>query len=160
MNFLKIFTLSFLTLILMSASTAFAKKDPLPQITEDGLHLVPDSKLAIVYVEPGADLVPYTRVKLLDAFVSFKKNWERGQRSGSAMPGRVSDKDMERIKTRMSEEFRTVFTKVLEEGGYPVVDETGDDVLLIRPAIVDLNPNAPDLSSAGMSGPTPILRAT
>jgi len=152
MTFLKILTLSFLTLILMSAGPAFAKKNqPLPQINEDGLHLVPDSKLAIVYAEPGADLVPYTKVKLLDAFVSFKKNWARNQSSGSGLPGRVSNKDMERIKTRMSEEFRTVFTKVLEEGGYPVVDETGDDVLLIRPAIVDLNPNAPDLSTAGMS---------
>ena len=88
MTFLKTLTLCFLTLILTSTGTAFAKKDPpLPQITEDGLHLVPDSKMAIVYVEPGADLVPYTKVKLLDAFVSFKKNWERSQSSGSAMPG-------------------------------------------------------------------------
>ena len=37
-------------------------------------------------------------------------------------------------------------TEVLEEGGYPVVEEAGDDVLLIRPAIVDLNPTAPDTS--------------
>jgi hypothetical protein len=51
----------------------------------------------------------------------------------------------------MSEEFRVVFTEVLEDGGYPVVEEAGDDVLLIRPAIVDLNPNAPDINRAGMT---------
>lgn len=151
MRLLKVLTLSFLSLTLMSAGTALAKKkQPLPQITEDGLHLVPDSKLAIVYAEPGADLVPYTRVKLLDAFVSFKKNWDRDH-SATGTRMRVSSKDMERITTTMSNEFREVFTKVLEDGGYPVVDEVGDDVLLVRPAIVDLNPNAPDLSTAGMS---------
>ena len=146
-------TLTFcLALLLLGAGPAFAKKNqPLPQITEDGLHLVPDTKLAVVYAEPGADLVPYKRVKLLDAYVSFKKNWARNQSSGSGLPGRVSNKDMERIKTTMAEEFHKVFTKVLEDGGYPVVDEVGEDVLIVRPAIVDLNPNAPDIASSGMS---------
>ena len=62
---------------------------------------------------------------------------------------RVSSRDMERITTTMSTEFREVFSKVLEDGGFPVVDEVGEDVLLIRPAIVDLNPLAPDLHQAG-----------
>ncbi|MEJ2385050.1 MAG: DUF3313 family protein [Xanthomonadales bacterium] len=139
-----------LALALVAAPTALARKDPLPEVTEDGLHLVPDSKMAIVYVEPGADLEPYRRVKLLDAYVAFKKNWERDHRSAGTLL-RVSPSDMNRIKDRMSAEFRDVFTRVLEEGGYPVVEESGADVLLVRPAIVDLNPNAPDIPQAGMS---------
>ena len=150
MAVLKILASICVAIVLSTPCPAQAKKQSLPEVTEDGLHLVPDSKLAIVYVEPGADLEPYRRVKLLDAYVAFKKNWDRDQRSAGTMI-RVSPRDMDRIKDRMSEEFRAVFTKALEEGGYPVVEETGDDVLLIRPAIVDLNPNAPDIPQAGMT---------
>ena len=80
----------------------------------DGLHLVPDSKLAIVYAKPGADLSPYNRIQLLDAYVAFKKNWERDQRSGSASTFRVSSRDVEKIKNSLSEEFQTVFKDALE----------------------------------------------
>jgi hypothetical protein len=138
--------------LLMLVSTALqAKKEELPEVTVEGLHRVPDSKLAVVYVDPGAELGPYERVKLLDAYVAFRKNWERDQRRSAVSRTGVSEADMERIKTRMADEFRAVFTDVLESGGFPVVEETGEDVLLVRPAIVNLDPNAPDLRSAGRS---------
>jgi hypothetical protein len=138
--------------LLMLVSTALqAKKEELPEVTVEGLHRVPDSKLAVVYVDPGAELRPYERVKLLDAYVAFRKNWERDQRRSAVSRTGVSEADMERIKTRMADEFRAVFTDVLESGGFPVVEETGEDVLLVRPAVVNLDPNAPDLRSAGRS---------
>ena len=150
MKSLKIQAVIYLAIVLACPGPVLAEKQPLPEVTEDGLHLVPDSRMAIVYAEPGADLATYRRVKLLDAYVAFKKNWERDQRStGSRIA--ISSSDMNRIKNRMSEEFRVVFTEVLEDGGYPVVEEAGDDVLLIRPAIVDLNPNAPDINRVGMT---------
>jgi hypothetical protein len=145
MTFLNIPAAMCLAVALAGPGMAQAAKQSLPEVTEEGLHLVPDSKLAVVYAEPGADLVPYRRVKLLDAYVAFKKTWARDQRSTGTRI-QISSGDMNRIKNRMSEEFRVVFTEVLEEGGYPVVEEAGDDVLLIRPAIVDLNPTAPDTS--------------
>jgi hypothetical protein len=145
MTFLNIPAAMCLAVALAGPGMAQAAKQSLPEVTEEGLHLVPDSKLAVVYAEPGADLAPYRRVKLLDAYVAFKKTWARDQRSTGTRI-QISSGDMNRIKNRMSEEFRVVFTEVLEEGGYPVVEEAGDDVLLIRPAIVDLNPTAPDTS--------------
>ena len=134
---------------LLAATPLWAKKQELPEVTEDGLHRVHDSKAAIVYAEPGASLAPYQRIKLLDAYVAFKKNWERDQRSASADPLRLSSKDIERIKNNLASEFNSVFTEVLNEGGFPVVDEAGDDVLLLRPAIINLDVNAPDTMSAG-----------
>lgn len=121
----------------------------LPAITPEGLHLVPNSRMAIVYADPEADLAPYKRVKLLDAHVAFKKNWQRDQQRSSVTRSRPNAQDMERIKSALADEFRNVFTKVLEEGGYPVVDEVGDDVLLIRPAIINLDVNAPDIPQPG-----------
>jgi hypothetical protein len=130
---------------------ALAKKQELPEVNEDGLHLVKDSKLAVVYAEPGADLAPYNRVKILEPYVAFKKNWARDQRRNSAQRLRVSSTDMEKIKKSLAKEFETIFTDALKNGGYAVVEEAADDVLLIRPAIINLDVNAPDTPTAGRS---------
>jgi len=139
-----------LTLLLVAAPV-LAKKEELPEVTEDGLHRVPDSRMAIVYAKPGADLSGYESVQLLEAYVAFKKNWEREQRTKSADPLRVTSKDIEEIKGKLAEELHVVFKEVLEGGGYPVVDQAGDTVLLVRPAIINLDVNAPDTMSAGRS---------
>jgi hypothetical protein len=137
--------------LIMAASPLSAKKQELPEVTEDGLHRVPDSKLAIVYAEPGADLAGYQKVQLLDAYVAFKKNWERDQRSRSANKLSVTSKDVEKIKNKLAEEFHAVFKQVLEDGNYSLVEEAGDDVLTVRPAIINLDVTAPDVPHAGRS---------
>jgi hypothetical protein len=113
----------------------------------ENLEPVPGAKAAIVEIDPRADFSVYKRVRLLDAFVAFKKGWERNQtRSGSRM--RISNSDIEQIKSDVAVLFNEVFTETLEaDDGYPVVDENGDDVLLIRPAIIDLDVVAPDTNS-------------
>lgn len=136
-------------LMALSASVSANKDQELPDVTEDGLHRVQDSKMALVYADPEADLSGYTKVQLLDAYVAFRKNWERDQRSRSADPLRLTSNDVKRIKDDLSNEFRAVFTGVLEEGGYQVVDAAEDDVLLIRPAIINLDVTAPETRSAG-----------
>ncbi len=65
--------------------------------------------------------------------------------------GRVTDQDMQKIKTEVAEGFQEVFTKELDKAGYTVVDTTGADVLLIRPAIINLEVTAPDVMSPGIS---------
>jgi len=136
-----------------TAGTAIAKKDELPEVTEDGLHRVSDSKMAIVYAEPGAHLAQYQRIMLLEANVAFKKNWARDQSRGSAnkLGAGVNSRDIEKIKNNLSQEFDAVFRKTLEDGGYEVVDQAAEDVLLVRPAIINLDVNAPDTMSAGRS---------
>jgi hypothetical protein len=139
-------------LVLTIVSTlALAKQQELPEVTEDGLHRVPDSRMAIVYAKPGATLSGYQSIQLLDAYVAFKKNWERDQRSSSADPLRLSSKDIEKIKSNLAQELHAVFKEVLEAGGYTVVEQAGDNVLLLRPAIINLDVNAPDTMSAGRS---------
>ena len=140
-----------LAVSLLTAPSLFAKSQELPEVTEDGLHRVPDSKMAIVYAEPGAELTEYKRVRLLEAEVAFKKNWARDQRNRSADKLRITSTDIDRIKNSLSAEFQTVFRQTLEEGGYEVVDENAEDVLLVRPAIINLDVNAPDTPRAGRS---------
>ena len=44
-----------------------------------------------------------------------------------------------------------MFSETLEDGGYELVLETGDDVLLIRPAIIGLDVVSPDTSASNTS---------
>ena len=137
--------------LVMFATIAVAKTD-FPAVSHDGLHLMPDTKLRAVYMKPGADLSQYDRVSLLDAYVAFRKNWQRDHNDDEPFDMRVSDKDMKEIRDRVSKEFAKEFTKVLStEGGHQVVKDAGDGVLILRPAIINLDVTAPDLMTAGMS---------
>lgn len=133
---------------LVLPATALAK-DELPQQTEDGLVLQKGQAARILYVRPGVDFSRYKRIALLDCPVAFRKDWQRDHDTGAS---RVSPKEMEAMKTWLSAEFRKVFTDELQnKGGYAMVTEGGEDVLVLRPAIVDLDVTAPDTMSAGRS---------
>ncbi len=134
----------------MLAGPAMAK-DELPEVTVDGLVRIDSSEWGAVYAEPGADLSGYDQVIILEPAVSFKKNWQRDYNRVSRS-ARVSEQDMQKIRERMAKEFGEVFSEVIAgDDGYPVVDEAGPTVLILRPAIVDLDPTAPDNIGVGRS---------
>ena len=118
-----------------------------PDISFDGLVLEPDSEIALLYVKPGADFSGYNHFKMLDAYVAFKKNWQRNTRVAGR---RVSNKDMEKIKVEAAVLLHESFRKELDEiGGYTFVEEPGDNVMILRPALIDLEITAPDIPVAG-----------
>jgi hypothetical protein len=126
-----------------------AKQADLPAVSHDGLELREGKAAAVVYVRPGVDFSGYRRFAILDCPVAFKKDWEREHKSGAM---RVSQKDMDEIKTGLSAEFLKVFTDELQnKGGYQIVTAGAEDVLILRPAIIDLDVSAPDKMSAGRS---------
>lgn len=140
--------LSALLALLVSAGSLAA--EPLPQVDKDGLQLRPSPEGAVVYVRPGAKFDQYRRVAILDCYVEFAKNWERDYNADH--PGhRITSADTDRIKSELSAQFKKVFTQELEKnGGYQVVDGAAPDVLILRPAILNLKITAPDLMSPGM----------
>jgi hypothetical protein len=140
-----------LAIVLCTVAFTLTAKEKLPETTKDGLVLQHDTKLGAVYVKPGATLTDYNQVKILDCYVAFQKNWQRNYNDDQmGLQGRVSDQDMESMKTKLAEGFKDVFTKELDKAGYTVVDTTGADVLLIRPAIINLEVTSPDVMTAGM----------
>ena len=130
-----------------------AADDELPEFTHDGLQRVINSNAAIAYIKPDADFSGYDRVMILDCYVAFKKDWQRDfNQKNRSMSGRITDKDMERMKNDMAESFREVFVEELTQNdGYELTDEPAGDVLLIRPAIIDLEATAPETRTAGRS---------
>ena len=143
--------IAIITLVsVLAAGSTFAakkKKEEPPQVTHDGLELLPDTEVALAYVKPGAEFGGYERIMILDTYVAFRKNWVVEQNRNSV--NRVGSRDVERMKMELAELFREVFVEELSgDGGYPVVETADTDVLLLRPAIIDLDVTAPDLKSA------------
>jgi len=122
-------------------------REATPPVTVDGLHLVPDTRLGLVYAEPGADLASYKQLLLMDAQVAFKKNWRRD--INQDLPFHVTNADMQRIKSEVSVLFREIFTGELESAGFTLVSEQGPYTMIIRPAILDLNITSPDTPRGG-----------
>ena len=138
--------------LLMALSPVFAQKQEPPQETHDGLTLVADRLVAAAYVDRKADFSVYDKIMLLDCYVAFKKDWEKDQARSSASHIRISSSDMEKIKADVAKLFREVFTEKLDgNDAYKIVEAAGDDVLLVRPAIIDLDITAPDTTTGGRS---------
>ena len=138
--------------VMAFSSAALAEKQQLPEMSSDGLQLVKKSKVRIAYMKPGVSLEKYDKVKILDCYVEFAKDWQRDYNMNEiGIDGRVTNKDVQEISQRLATEFNAEFTKVLEKKGYPVVDTVGPDVLLLRPALVNVEITAPDLMTPGMS---------
>jgi hypothetical protein len=144
-------TAMFFTLVLVFATPPVAFAEDATTSLFSNLAPVEGASVAMAYIDPEADFSAYKRIKMLDTFVAFESGWLRNQRRGSRS-NRVSANDMERIKTDVSTMFNEVLAAQLEaDDGFEIVDETGDDVLLIRAAIIDLDVTAPDTMSAGRS---------
>ena len=135
-----------LVLGLLACLPASAREKTAPAIV-DGLHLVPDTQLGLVYAEPDADLSVYKQLLLIDAQVAFKKNWQR--EINQDKPYHVTAEDMQKIREEVSALFREIFTRELQSAGFVLVSQQSPDTMIIRPAILDLNVNSPDNPRGG-----------
>jgi hypothetical protein len=149
-------TITIKPVLLLSLSIAFLSAcATVPEQTHDGLTLVPGSKFDQVYKKSGADLSSYQEFGLESCEVAFKKNWQRNQNQNRVdLSNRVTQQDVDRIKDSLSascdEKFREA---LLESPAYPLVENfsDGEAVLILRPSIINLDVNAPDVRSTGMS---------
>lgn len=146
----KLVTVACAGLALLSFTAFAADKEAAPQVSHDGLQLVKQTKSQLVYVKPGASLAPYNKFAILDCYVEFAKNWQRDYNSDQlGLSGRVNDDDIKRMKDGLAAEFKKVFTRELQtKGGYQIVTTAGPDVLVLRPALINVQVTAPDIMSA------------
>jgi len=144
-------TLLAILAIILSASVARAADGSASGDTsawsEGGLQKLDMKSMDVVYARPGASLAEYHKVLLQPIQISFRRDWEKRQLPGSRM--RISAKDSQHIKDRLSKLVREQLTKELAAGGYELTDTAGDDVLEVQMAIVDLYVTAPKVAGAG-----------
>jgi hypothetical protein len=139
-------------LTITSAPVVLAKDAP-PEVSQDGLHLKKQTKYRLVYVRPDATFTQYRRVAILDCAIEFSKTWlndyNRSQRDPSR---RIRDSDLEQAKADLSAAFKKIFTEEISgKGGYQISEGAAPDVLVLRPALINIQVNAPDLMTPGRS---------
>ncbi|MBK7145844.1 MAG: DUF3313 family protein [Xanthomonadales bacterium] len=137
-------------LVLCLAAFPASARDRFAQNTEDGLARVEHRRIDALYERPGAALAQYRKVAVQDCSVSFRKNWLRDQNRDRPLTLRVDQRDMDRIGTRLATACRDIFSKALADAGLEVVTDAGADVLVLQPAIVDLDLYVPDVDSPGL----------
>jgi len=150
--------LTLLVPMLLAGASAVADGEQ-KSLSHDGLALAKQSRHTRLWTRPGATLAPYRRVELLDCAIAFRKDWQRDQNEDrESLGAQVTKRDMDRIEQQLAKDFRRVFTTELEKrGGYDVIDagekatEGAKDVLLLRPAIIDLDVGSPEVMDAEMS---------
>jgi hypothetical protein len=99
---------------LLSCTTGMARQKNAPAIV-DGMHLVPDTRLGLVYMDPEAGLAVYKKLLLMGAQVAFRKNWQRD--TNQSKPFHVTAADMRRIKPEVAALFREIFARELAFAG-------------------------------------------
>jgi hypothetical protein len=131
-------------LSIMTAAHAASGKVP----TEwDGLVRVEHKQLDHVYLLPKVSFAGYKRIRLAPVEVSFDSTWPNQGRSKD----KPSAADMDRVRSMIADEFNKVLREELTKGGYTIVDENADDVLLVKPNIANLYITAPVKATAGPS---------
>jgi hypothetical protein len=104
---------------------------------DDGLVLVPSSRKGAVYRSPDVRFERYRRVIIEPVTVTFKSTWRREY-------PRLSESDVEKIRSRAAEQFHEQLTRELVKlGHYALAENPAPDVLTIKARIVEFDQKAP-----------------
>jgi len=135
------------TLVLLLALwCSAAGAQVISDVTEDGLVRVPSSIKAGVYRLPDARFAQYQRVMLAPASVAFRKNWDR--KNLDRLNTGLKPSERQRIADDMALAFHEeLVAELVERGGFTLAEAPAPDVLLIAPAITELDITAPDAGS-------------
>lgn len=120
-----------------------------PTAEELGLFEVDARRFDEVWLAETSTLSGYRKVFIESPDVSFRKRWKTDQ--NRYHPRKVTDSDVERIKTDLAQLMVDTFASELADSGFEVVDAPGEGVLIMRPDIVELDVIAPDTNTAGRS---------
>lgn len=143
----QLFALAAATAVGLRARAAVAAEGP-PK-TWDGLVLVPSKKLKLLYLAPGADFSPYTKVMLDPTEIAFDQKWLRNYNDQASFQGQVTSGDIRSAVNEGVKRSADIFEKAFTDGGYPVVTTPGPDVMRVRTAIIDIQVAAPDVMTMG-----------
>ena len=126
---------------------------PAPEQSPDGLQLKYQSSSTIAYQKADVNFSEYDKVLILPSQVAFKKNWARDyNRDQTSFSNRIKDEDVIKIKTKVALLFDEIFKEEFSKNGSAsLVQEATTGTLILKPAIVNLDVNAPDLPTAGMT---------
>lgn len=126
---------------------SFAVAADSPSSPFPGLELVSSKNVGALYRRPDVDISAYSKIMLGEPTVEFSKNWNPRNYGRYGL----SAAQLTKIRVDLADLAKGVFAKSLSDGGYEIVTDAGDGVLVITPNVVNLFINAPDVPTAGRS---------
>ncbi len=115
----------------------------------EGLTRVKSQTADEVWVLPDVDFSPYRRIAIEQPDIAFRRHWQREQNSAYAL-NRLSDRDVQELIHRGQDLLLEAFIPALREAGFEIVSDVGPDVLVVHPAIRDLDLLAPNPDEVGV----------
>lgn len=135
--------------VLAGALSGCATSRAAEETTADGLVRVPSRAAGGVYRAPGAPFMQYKRFIVEPLTVDFVKSWFKNHPD-------VSPKEVRRMRDEAAKMFLDEFIDVLvEEAGYTMADAPGADVLLLAPALTELDVPAPEVDTVDTRSMSP-----
>ena len=147
---IKILKVGIVAAMAITITTACQSTSDAPEVSPDGMQLQVNKRSTLAYKKEGVSFAQYNKIHILPSQVAFKKDWKRDyNKSQSSISMRVNDKDVLRIKSEVAKLFDEVFTEEFSKNNAALsVNEISADTLVIKPAIINLDVNAPDVQSA------------
>jgi Protein of unknown function (DUF3313) len=133
-------------LLLAVLSPSFAGGDS-PSSPYSGLELVAAKNVGALYRRPDVDISAYGKIMIGEPAVEFSKNWNPRNYGNFGL----SAAQLTKIRADLAAMAKSVFAKSLGDGGYEIVSDVTDGVLVITPNIVNVFINAPNVPTAGRS---------
>jgi hypothetical protein len=139
----------FMGLWLLLTASAFANVDrqTYPLEAPAGLHAMDSKAFDTLYIKPGFQPGNYGKLVIEQPHVAMQDYWKQRYR------GEYTESDLRRISASTAKILRTQFAEKLSaQDGFALVEtgETGEGVLRLKPSILNLHLNAPDLSTPGI----------
>jgi hypothetical protein len=126
-----------------STSPPTIQEGPDAEVSHDGLHMVDNSRFASAWADPSIDFSRYSKVIPGGAEFEFRateRNAGTTRARSSAREFWISDAN----KERLIEETSAIFAEELANSTrFTVTDTTGDDVIIIRGAMLDIVSRVP-----------------
>ena len=136
---------AFLVGMLLAASAPLLAQSQEPDENWEGLVRVPSQTIEFVYLAPGADFRPYTKVMLEPSEMAMRKDWLRDyQHATGERRNGVNERDVVRALERGSKRFDTYFADAFTEAGFTIARSPGADVLRVRLGVFEIDVQTPD----------------
>ena len=131
--------------VLLAASAPLLAQSPAPEDNWEGLVRVRSEKIEFVYLAPGADFRPYTKVMLDPSEMATKEDWSLTEsRGGTSFRSQADERfvirELDRARKRFDKDLADAFT----EAGFTIVRNRGADVMRVRPGVFDIEVQTPD----------------
>lgn len=149
-NIVNIRTFALTSILALSACSTMNTQEA-PAVSPDGMALVKNTRSTIAYTKEGVNFADYDKIQISNSTVAFKKNWQRDyNRDQRASSAKIKDKEVVRIKESVAQLFDEVFAEEFaKSSNYKITTQAVTGTLLLKPAIINLDINAPDILSAG-----------